>query len=40
MTNRGDQSGKWGKDSFMAFGDGINTITDVREISVVCDIAS
>ena len=32
MAKRGNQSGKWGKDSFIAFNDVINTVSEVRDI--------
>ena len=31
MAKRGNQSGKWGKDSFIAFNDVINTVSEVRD---------
>ena len=32
MAKRGNQSGRWGKNSFIAFNDVINTVSDVRDI--------
>ena len=40
IANEGDQSGQWGKDSFMTFNDKIDAICDVGDITKISAVTS